>query len=179
MRRLLFVLALYGCASAPGSVSSSDQGAARPVIFTGDRIIEGERPRATVTTIAAVPAVTWPAVKKVYESLGVEVAVDNPAAHQLGNQSFWKTRTLGGHRMSEFVDCGQSMTGSKADSYRIFMSLLTTVDPDGAGGTKLETIFFPVGQDISAGSADRVPCGTTGRLEALVNESVRAVVAKK
>jgi len=179
MRRLLLLVSLVGCASAPSTPSSTDDGAARPVIFTGDRIIEGERPRATATTIPVQPSVAWPAVKKAYESLGVEVTVDNPAAHQLGNQSFYKTRTLGGHRMSEFVDCGQGMTGAKADLYRIYISLLTTVDPDGQGGTKLQTTFFPVGQDVSAGSTDRLPCGTTGRLETLVNESVRTAVTKK
>src|SRR6266567_7498639 len=100
--------------------------------------------------------------------LCVDVTVDNPAAHQLGNQSFFKSRTLGSHRMSEFVDCGQSMTGPKADSYRIYMTLLTTIDSDGSGGTKMETTFFPLGQDIAGGSTDRMPCGSTGHLEAWI-----------
>ena len=52
------------------------------------------------------------------------------------------------------------------------------VDTDGQGGTRLETLFVPVGQDVSAGSADRVPCSSTGQLETIINESVRATLGK-
>jgi hypothetical protein len=173
----MLVIALGACASAKTS-EGSDLTGTPPVILTADRIIEGERPRSATITIAVSPTAAWPVVKKVYKALEVDVTVDNPVTHQVGNQSFWKTRTFAGHRMSEFVDCGAGMTGRKADSYRIYMSLLTLVNPDGAGGTKLETIFVPFGQDVSAGSADRVPCGSTGQLEMIVNESVRATLGK-
>jgi hypothetical protein len=178
MRRLFLLIGLGACASTPSASESSNVTAARPVIVITDRIIEGERPRAAVAMIAASPAAAWPVVKKVYQALGIDVTVDNVAAHQLGNQNFWKTRMLGGHRMSEFVDCGSGMTGLKADLYRIYISLLTTVNPDGQGGTKLETLFLPVGQDVTGGSTDRIPCGSTGGLEALIHESVRATLGK-
>lgn len=177
MRRLMLLIALAACASAKQS-EGSDLTGTPPVILTADRIIEGERPRSATIAIAVPPTSAWPVVRKVYKALEVDVTVDNPVTHQVGNQNFWKTRTFAGHRMSEFVDCGSGMTGLKADSYRIYMSLLTLVNPDGQGGTKLETIFVPVAQDVSAGSTDRVPCGSTGQLETMVNESVRATLGK-
>ena len=177
MRRLLVVLAVYGCASVPPP-SGSDDGAARPVILTGDRIVEGERPRASITEIPIAPAQAWPAVKRAYQALGIDVIVDNPAMHQLGNASFFKSRSMGGHRMAEFVECGQSMTGPKADTYRIYMSLLTMVNSDGKGGSRIETTFSAAAQDVSAGATDRIPCGSSGKLEQLINESARAGIAK-
>ena len=140
--------------------------------------MEGERPRASVLEVPVAPARAWPAVKQAYLTLGIDVVVDNPVAHQLGNTSFWKQRVIGKYRMSEFVECGQSMTGAKADTYRIYMSLLTMVNSDGAGGTRLQTTLTAAGQDVAGGSADRIPCGSTGRLEMLINESARGGLPK-
>ncbi len=177
MRCLCLVVCLSACASAHGAGESNVTGAP-PVIVTTDRIIQGERPRSSVTTIAVPPATAWPVVKKVYQALGVDVTVDDLTSHQVGNQNFWKTRTFAGHRMSELVGCGSGMTGPKADEYRIYMTLITRINPDGQGGTRLETLFVPVGQDVSGGSADRIPCGSTGTLEGIINESVRATLGK-
>lgn len=138
-----------------------------------------DRPRAVGTTIAAPAAQVWLAVKKVYADLEIPVTVENPSAHQIGNANFYKTRQVGGHAMPEFVDCGSSMTGPKASTYRIYMSLLTDVMTDGNGGAKIQTTFVPMGQDVSGGSADRIPCGSTGRFEALFLDRVKAELGKR
>jgi hypothetical protein len=59
------------------------------------------------------------------------------------------------------------------------MSLLTTVDADGKGGSTVQTTFVPMGQDVSGGSTDRIPCGTTGRFEQLVLDQIKGTVARK
>src|SRR6185437_2274820 len=119
------------------------------------------------------------ATQKVYALLDIPVTVDNPLAHQLGNANFYKTHQLGGESMTRFVDCGSGMDGPKAGSYRIYMSLLTTIDADGKGGSNVQTTFVPMGQDVSGGSTDRIPCGTTGRFEELVLSKIKETVAKK
>jgi hypothetical protein len=124
--------------------------------------------------VAAAPATVWLAAKKVYADLEIPLSVDNPAAHQLGNQNFYKSRQFGGQPMTQFVDCGSGMTGANAASYRIYMSLLTTVTPDGKGGTTVNTTFVPAGQDVMGGSSDRIPCGSTGRLEGLLLNRIKA-----
>jgi hypothetical protein len=35
-----------------------------------------------------------------------------------------------------------------------------------------------MGQDVAGGSSDRIPCGTTGRLEQLMLDQVKANVGK-
>jgi len=70
------------------------------------------------------------------------------------------------------------MTGAKAATYRIYISLLSDVIPDGNGGTKVQVTFVPMGQDVTGGSTDRIPCGTTGRLEQLLLDRVTALVRK-
>lgn len=175
MRRIftLGLCTLVGCAS--GQVYSNTtpkQAAIYSSAETG--LVLGERPRAAVTTLAVAPATVWLAVKKVYLELEIPLTVENPSARQIGNQNFYRTRNFAGRAMASLVDCGSGMTGPKAASYRIYMSLLTDVIPDGQGGTRLQTTFVPSGQDMEGNSTDRILCGSTGRLEAMFLERVKA-----
>jgi len=179
MRRLLLLCALCGCASSGTPVIESAT-PKQATIYQGEGgTILAERPRAAVATIAAPPATVWLATKKVYADLDVPLTIENPSAHQMGNQNFFKSRQFAGEPMASLVDCGSGMTGPKASTYRIYMSLLTDVVTDGKGGTTIQTTFVPMGQDISGGSTDRIPCGTTGRLEQLFLARVKAVAVGK
>lgn len=177
MRRIFLLVALAGCASAP--VRSEDATLRQSAIYSSSEtgLVLGERPRAIGKTFASPPAAVWLAVKKVYQEFEIPITVENPQVHQIGNQNFFKSRTLGGKPMTQFVDCGNGMTGPKAASYRIYMSLLTDVFAE-AGGTKVQTTFIPMGQDMAGNSTDRIPCGSTGRLEQLFLERVNAALAK-
>lgn len=178
MRRLALLVALCGCASA----GTPEDTTARPdVIFTGaDRgtlMTDGARPLEA--SIAATPAAVWEVTKKIYAQFEVPVTLDNPLGHQLGNKSFYKMRTMAGKPLQDLVNCGMGMDGPKAAKYRVFMSLVTSVNPDGKGGTTIQTTLVASGVDISAGAgSDRVVCGSSGVLEYLLNEKVSAALAK-
>lgn len=177
MRRLLVLLAVGACAS-PGGSQSNETTPREATVFQSSEtgMLMAERPRASVANLSAAPQLLWLAVKKVYADLDVPVTVENPAARQIGNQNFFRMRTFAGQSMVNFVDCGSGMTGPKAASYRIYISLLTMVIPDGKGGTTVQTTFVPMGQDVAGGSTDKIPCGTTGRLEQLFLDRVVAAV---
>ena len=179
MRRLLLLCALCGCASSGTPVIESTT-PRQAAIYQGEGgTILAERPRGSQASIAAPPATVWLAAKKVYADMEIPVTVENPSAHQIGTQNFFKTRQFAGEPMVNLVDCGSSMTGPKAATYRIYMSLLTDIVTDGKGGTMIQTTFVPMGQDISGGSTDRIPCGTTGRLEQLFIARVKATAGAK
>jgi hypothetical protein len=140
--------------------------------------LRGDAPSSSAIDVAAPPLTVWAAVKKVYGDLQIPVTLENPAGHQIGNRNFTKSRTLAGQSMVEFVDCGTGMTGPNASSWRIYISMITVVQPNSKGGTNVQTVFVPSGQDISGTSADRVPCGTTGRFEALFLRRVQEALGK-
>jgi hypothetical protein len=179
MRRILLLLALSGCASAGQTLD--DTTPRQATILAGDRntgSIYAERPHAVGMAIAAPPAAVWLAAKKTYADFEIPLAVENPTTHQMGNANFFKSRQLAGRPMVDFVDCGSGMTGPKAASYRIYISLLTEMITDGHGGTQIQTTFVPMGQDMSGSATDRIPCGSTGRFEQYFLDHVRSQIGK-
>jgi hypothetical protein len=179
MRRALLLIAVAGCASA--SSPPPDESLTRqPIIFTSAETgtLFGDKPRSASAAINAPPGTVWFAVKKAYIDLDIPVTVENPAARQIGNANFSKMRQLGGRAMTEFVDCGTGMTGLKAATYKIYISLLSMVVPDGKGGTAVQTTFVTSAQDMGGNSTDRIVCGTTGRFEQLFLDKVRENLGK-
>ena len=71
--------------------------------------------------------------------------------------------------MAELLSCGTGVTGPNAASYRIYMSLVTTVEADAKGGSTARVQFSATAQNIASGTSnDRVTCGSTGVLEQLL-----------
>lgn len=177
MRRVALLVLLSGCAS--GGNSSDTISPKQATIYAGDQStarLEADKPRASTMNIAAPVATVWAAAKQAYASVGIPVTFENQAGHQMGNQNFYKSRELGGEPMTSFVDCGSGMTGAKAASYRIYMSLFTEIRPDDKGGTLVQMTFAALGQDMTGVSSDRIPCGTTGHLEQLLLDRTKAAV---
>jgi len=122
--------------------------------------------------IAASPSRAFDALKVVYEELGIPPGTNDPATGRIGNTDFWKQRRLGNEAMSTYLNCGESFTGPVANNYRIYISLLSVIRPDGKGASELETAFHAQAQNMEGSSADRISCGSTGRLEERIRKSV-------
>jgi hypothetical protein len=177
-RTITLLLFAAGCATS-GAMEGSDAIARQQTIVSGDGgQLMAERPRAMGAEVPNEPAIVWLAVKKAYGQLEIPITTENPGGRQIGNNNFYRARQFAGEAMNQLVDCGSGMTGPKAASYRIYMSLLTDVIPNGKGGTKVQTTFIPVGQDMSGSSSDRIPCGSTGRLEGKILDYVKAALVK-
>jgi len=180
MKRFAFLLFASATACASSGTTVENTTPKQTPIFQSAETgtLMTDRPRATAISVAAPASNVWLAVKSVYAEMEIPVVVDNPAMHQLGNSNFAKSRVLAGRPMNEFVDCGSGMTGPKATTYRIYISLLTQVSGNADGTTTVQTTFVPMGQDVSGGSSDRIPCGSTGRFEQLFLERVKATLGK-
>ena len=122
--------------------------------------------------IAAPPSRAFEAVKKVYDELGIPPGTNDPANGRYGNSDFWKSRRLGNESLSAYLNCGETFTGPVANNYRIYISLVSIVRPDGKGASELETAFSAQAQNMEGTSADRIACGSTGRLEEHIRKSV-------
>ncbi len=114
------------------------------------------------------------AVRLAYTYFEVPIALSDANAMRYGNVDFYRARKFAGKPMVELVQCGTSMTGPNAATFRIYMSLVTTVVPDGAGHAKASVLFNATARDIAESASNyRVPCASTGRLEQLMLEKVK------
>src|SRR5262249_45358876 len=140
MRRssvLILVISTASCASSPGpDVSLPSQ---RTVAVDDSRVYRTTVAANARAPIPAAPSRTFEAVKAVYEELGIPAGTHDPASGRFGNTDFYKSRKLANDAMSTFINCGESFTGPVANNYRIFISLLSQVRPDGKGASELQT----------------------------------------
>lgn len=179
MRRVLIVLTAITTACASSGSNPEAVERAQPIFTSSETgTLMGSTPHSAAVTVDVPVAAAWAAVKKTYADWGVPLNVENPSTHQIGNNQFMRSRQFAGHPMTELADCGSGPEGAKAASYRIYMSLLTFVTTTTSGQTSVQTIFVPVGQDMTGTSNDRIPCGTTGRLEQYFLEAVKANLGK-
>jgi hypothetical protein len=175
MRRFCVLFLVAGTASC---ASSSSRGP--DVAPPSERTVAVDDQQVYRTTVianakAAVPAApnrTFDAVKAVYEDLGVPPGTHDPTTGRFGNTDFWKSRRFANEPMSTFLNCGESFTGPVANNYRIYISLMSIVRPDGKGGSELETAFSAAAQNMEGSSGDRIACGSTGKLEERIRKSV-------
>lgn len=182
--RSLLVLA---CCVATAACATSGTGTGAGDAMTGrDRVIASNVPGeggsrqitstvapAVETRIDAPPDVVLLHARAVYERMEIPVTVWDPTGRRVGNLDFWKSRRLDGQPMARLVNCGDGLTGPKADSYRIYMALVTSVLPDTGKASRLSTRLVASATDLAGGSPDRVTCGTTGILEARIAAAVR------
>jgi hypothetical protein len=182
MRRVLLVVLCVGCAHAvptsSGAPAAAPSDVKRPTaLFTGPNLatVYKEAPTATTQSVAMSPAKVAAAVRLAYANLGVPITVDDVTGKRIGNADFYRSRTFAGKAMTTLVSCGTSMTGPNAASFRIYMSLLTTIEPDSHGGSTVGVLFESTARDVVGGASnDRISCGTSGALEQLLFAKFRS-----
>ncbi len=164
---LLVVLSLAGCASGSNPEPSQktlvvDEGAVRTTVTPGAQ-----------RAFSAPETKMWTALGAAYAALGFTVDVNDRPNHRMGVSTFYISGgRLNGQPVSYFANCGNGMTGPIADSRRVYFSLVTTVTAVDATHTTLLTDVSPTAVDVAGGSNDRISCGSTGALEAMLYDAV-------
>jgi hypothetical protein len=156
---------LGACASASTQASTHTN----RVIDTNAGVRETDRvPVTNATTVNASPAATLAALAAAYSDLEIEVKLRDSRTGEVGNRNFAKMYRLAGHPLSAFVGCGWTTVGPAADNYRVTMSLVSRVTPNGSG-SNVETRLTAYAEDISS-SKGTVACETRGTLEMRLHE---------
>lgn len=139
-----------------------------------------DAPTASVRRLAGTVDEVTAALRLVYGNIEVPITVDDPRRMQLGNPDFYRTRNFAGESMAKLLQCGSSMTGAAASSYRIYISLLSNVVPDGPGYVKAGVLFTATARNIAESASNyRVSCGSTGVLELKMLDKVASYLPKR
>jgi hypothetical protein len=183
MKRLALVAAAVLLAGCSGNYAPSTQTVRNTTSISTSGAGEGTS-TATIESysdvgssthrVGAAPDRVWELLPAVYRGLGITVGTSLPDSRTIGNIKLELNRVLGGQALSNYVNCGEGATGTPlADSYRVNMSILTTLTPTPNGGTQL-------GTRINASAVNRavsgavVNCASTGRLEGMIAERIKS-----
>jgi hypothetical protein len=67
------------------------------------------------------------------------------------------------------------MTGPNADTWRITMALLSSVERVAQDTTRLRTVIVSTASNLAEGGRTPMPCTSTGELEARIHSRVQAM----
>jgi len=106
----------------------------------------------------------WAALPAVYDSLGIPRADFDAKERVIGNHGLKVMRRLGGTALSKYLDCGRGQMEANADSYDVFLSVLTRVSPVGDAAASIATTLEAQARPV-AFAGDYVHCTSKGELE--------------
>ena len=178
------------CASGSSTSGSSTSGAAsgsRPATETvrlgrlGSLTLPTNAPTADVSRIPHTADAVWRIMPSVFDSLGVPVATIDPAGRVIGHPGYNTRQRLGKAPLSRYLDCGNSQIGLSADSYDVFLTVLTTVRADGtdagAASATLSTVVEAKARPVTYNQAYS-NCSSKGGIERRIAELVNAKLAR-
>jgi hypothetical protein len=163
---VLSVGVVIGCAPpSPGAVAATPGPDVRMNMPQGSQVI-----RTGATVIRGVANLqfpidkVWSAMVPAYDSLSIPLTVLDATSHTIGNQGLKARRRIGQTRIGEYLNCGNGEGGPSADLYDINLSMVSTLQPNAAGGTTITTTVDGAAKPASF-SGEYIKCATTGELE--------------
>jgi len=128
--------------------------------------------RLDVVTVEfqATPAQVWSALMTAHLTLGIPVVKEDRAS----GTAVYVHRNKGmldGKRLSTYVDCGSTVTGSRADAYAVTITVSEALSAPRAGTTALSTGLNVWAKNPNESTAS-VPCSSTNALEKRIVELV-------
>lgn len=170
-----------GCASASQQSSPAHAAEANTHVRlagTGDeRNLEADvhyRDPAAERRIPLPAVAVFDALPVAYTKIGIaDIAVVDTAGGvaTVGVRALPVHATIGGTRLSRYLDCGSSAGPSHADTYEVRLTATSYVTPNGDGSV-IHTLVVGDARDPAA-NAPPVHCSSTGLLERRVAELVQ------
>jgi hypothetical protein len=172
------LLSFAACASSSGS-SSSPSRPATQTMGSADvgTITVTNSTTADVSHLTASVDAVWRIMPSVFDSLGVPITTMDVASHTIGNQGYKLRGRLGKVSLSRYLDCGNTQIGPNADSYDVYLSVVSTVVAEGTAGAKLSTTVDAKARPITYNQAYS-NCASKGGIEIRIADLVKARLAK-
>lgn len=181
---LLSVVVAAGCASSGASSSAAPPVTVTPVtqrvVAAGTTVnINTVSVNAGFSQLIVAPIdAAWTALNVTYNELGIPIRTLVDAQRLIGNDSFKTRRRIGKVAMQNLLDCGNAQGIPNAETYDIMMSISSTLVPNPKGGVNLNTRIDATGKSPNFSREASVMCSSTGGLEKMIADLVRAKTAK-
>ena len=90
--------------------------------------VSGENGTIAVTIGAPMQAV-WRMLPTAFDSVGVSLTLVDPKTHLMANEGFKIRQKLRNERLSSYFECGTTQVGPNADSYELFITVRSYLEP--------------------------------------------------
>lgn len=126
-------------------------------------------------TVAAAPEKVFGVLHDVYDAIGIPVTTFDANKRVIGNSGAQLRHRLGKTMLSRYIDCGQTQTAPNADTYEVYLSIVTRVTATDAGGSAIGTTLEALARPMT-NSGNYSRCSSTRRLEDQIVTMTRARV---
>jgi hypothetical protein len=113
----------------------------------------------------------YQALLRAFDSLGVEIEGGDRGRGLVQSARMVRTSEFAGERMAELITCGATLTGDRANSWRIELYLSALVEPLGENRSQLTTRLEATARAMDGTGRNPIPCTTRGVLEAKLAEA--------
>jgi hypothetical protein len=126
-----------------------------------------------VTHLAVPIDRVWGALPAAYQKLAIPITAVDTANFTIKNDGFKLRRQLGDVPLSRFIECGTTQIGANADSYDVYLTILTQLRKDESGSTSLITVMDALAKPI-AFAQGYFRCSSKGVLETRIADAAKA-----
>lgn len=171
-------LTSVGCSQATTASSSHTETAVQVTAPTSTghatQTLRYETDINAASTPLDMPAdAAWHRVYLAYAKLKIPVTVVDSAHGVIGARNARVRNRLVGESLSHWFDCGMTAVGSpRADSYALFVTILTDVHPAPTGSTARTIVSATAEANVSPSGA--IQCGSRGAMEETLERAITA-----
>lgn len=172
-RNLIALLGALSLSLAACSTSGAPQSRARAQQMVENRDIRNEA-AAVTRTVDGSPREAWRALRAVYDELELEVTASDPVNRVLAAREN-RMRRLGGEQNSNWVNCGDDLTGPVANRSYITFDVVSILTRGSASTTDLEIRVQARGMRRD-GASGQLICSSEGTLEREIQNRVNLLL---
>ena len=178
---VLFIVFAAACGASRAGTETTMTPVTTQLISNGGTMHVGVATSYTAiaTSVPVRPDSAFKLLQAAYAKLEIPISQQDTKARSMGNDGLKVRRRIAGLTMQSVLECGDKMGLPNAETWDIFLNILSFVVPDGPEGSSISTRIQAQGHDPSVSDREQIPCGTKGELEAKIGNTVKLLTVKK
>jgi hypothetical protein len=163
------LIALAGCAAEAATARTTAAGRApeiRPEVNSGAgyEFVIARSDRTVSLTLPASLEEAWQGLIAAYDRLGIPVTDLDTGRREIGNANLAVRGFIAGEPLGGFIDCGRILGGPAANTYRVRLSILSSLRGVSPREVTVSTLMTATAADPASSGAP-VACTSNGKLE--------------
>jgi hypothetical protein len=169
-------ISAFACASAVTPTQRVES-----TYIPGASVMSVSGENGTISVVIGAPLQTvWRLLPTAFDSVGVSLTLVEPKTHLMANDGFKVRQKLRNERLSAYFECGTTQVGPNADSYELFLTVRSYLEPikTDSSRTRMTVAITGAAKPLQF-SQDYSRCTSKTSLERRMLDVVANAVAKR